>query len=92
MGRPGPTPSIYLRVLLVGYFEGIDSEGGIAWRAADSSGIRLEERQIESGKVLSLSTVLLEPEQSHYFFQLRHPHFGPLALGLFLRPLGYYGS
>jgi transposase len=40
MGRPGLTPGIYFRCLLVGYFEGIDSERGIAWRAADSLGIR----------------------------------------------------
>ena len=31
---------IYFRALLVGYFEGIDSERGIAWRAADSLAIR----------------------------------------------------
>jgi hypothetical protein len=30
----------YFRLLLVGYFEGIDSERGIAWRAADSLGLR----------------------------------------------------
>jgi hypothetical protein len=35
MGRPGLPPGIYFRLLLIGYFEGIDSEGGIAtgiWR------------------------------------------------------------
>ena len=36
MGRPGLPPGQYFRLLLVGYFEGIDSERGIAWRAADS--------------------------------------------------------
>jgi transposase len=36
MGRPGLPPGIYFRLLLIGYFEGIDSERGIAWRAADS--------------------------------------------------------
>jgi transposase len=40
MGRPGLVPGIYFRLLLVGYFEGIDSERGIAWRASDSLGIR----------------------------------------------------
>jgi transposase len=39
-GRPSLTPGIYFRLLLVGYFEGIDSERGIAWRAADSLGLR----------------------------------------------------
>jgi len=40
MGRPGLPPGQYFRLLLVGYFEGIDSERGIAWRAADSLAIR----------------------------------------------------
>src|SRR3954462_4579449 len=40
LGRPGLTPGIYFRLLMVGYFEGIDSERGMAWRAADSLGIR----------------------------------------------------
>src|SRR5918911_731839 len=36
MGRPSLAPGVYFRCLLLGYFEGIDSERGIAWRAADS--------------------------------------------------------
>lgn len=39
-GRPGLAPAVYFRLLLVGYFEGIDSEQGIAWRAADSLALR----------------------------------------------------
>jgi transposase len=39
-GRPSFTPGTYFRLLLIGYFEGIDSERGIAWRAADSLGLR----------------------------------------------------
>ncbi len=39
-GRPSLAPGIYFRLLLVGYFEGIDSERGMAWRAADSLGLR----------------------------------------------------
>ena len=35
-GRPSLPPGRYFRMLLVGYFEGIDSERGIAWRVADS--------------------------------------------------------
>jgi transposase len=31
---------VYFRCLLLGYFEGIDSERGIAWRAADSLSLR----------------------------------------------------
>src|SRR5229473_653045 len=39
-GRPSLVPGIYFRLLLIGYFEGVDSERGIAWRAADSFGLR----------------------------------------------------
>jgi len=39
-GRPSLTPGIYFRILLLAYFEGIDSERGMAWRAADSLGVR----------------------------------------------------
>lgn len=40
MGRPSVAPGVYFRMLLVGYFEGIDSERGIAWRCADSLSLR----------------------------------------------------
>lgn len=40
MGRPGLPPGRYFRLLLIGYFEGIDSERGIAWRVADSLAVR----------------------------------------------------
>jgi transposase len=40
VGRPGMAPGVYFRCLLLGYFEGIDSERGIAWRAADSLSMR----------------------------------------------------
>ena len=36
LGRPSIPPGVYFRMLMVGYFEGIDSERGIAWRCADS--------------------------------------------------------
>lgn len=36
VGRPGIAPGTYFRMLFVGYFEGIDSQRGIAWRCADS--------------------------------------------------------
>ena len=35
-GRPSLTPGTYFRLLLIGDFEGIDSERGMAWRTADS--------------------------------------------------------
>src|SRR5664279_1034181 len=40
MGRPGVTPGIYFRSLMIGYFEGIESERGIAWRLKDSLSLR----------------------------------------------------
>src|SRR5713101_197671 len=40
MGRPSMVPGVYFRMLLLGYFEGIDSERGIAWRVADSFSLR----------------------------------------------------
>ncbi len=40
LGRPGIPPGVYFRMLLIGYFEGIDSERGIAWRCADSLALR----------------------------------------------------
>jgi transposase len=40
MGRPSLPPAMYIRMLLIGYFEGIDSERGIAWRVADSLSLR----------------------------------------------------
>ena len=39
-GRPSIAPGVYFRMLLIGYFEGIDSERGIAWRGADSLALR----------------------------------------------------
>src|SRR5215211_7797541 len=39
-GRPSLPPGRYSRMLLVGYFEGIDSERGLDWRCADSLSLR----------------------------------------------------
>ena len=39
-GRPGVPPGTYFRMLLVGYFEGIGSQRGIAWRCSDSLSLR----------------------------------------------------
>src|SRR5688572_81948 len=41
MGRPSLPPGVYVRCLLVGYFEALDSERGIAWRCADSRSLGL---------------------------------------------------
>ena len=40
IGRPSVPPGVYFRMLLIGYFEGIDSERGIAWRCDDSRTLR----------------------------------------------------
>src|SRR6185295_17927438 len=39
-GRPSIPPGVYFRMLFIGYFEGIDSQRGIAWRCADSRSLR----------------------------------------------------
>src|SRR5262252_5713774 len=40
VGRPGIPPGVYFRMLFVGYFEGLDSQRGIAWRCADSRSLQ----------------------------------------------------
>ena len=40
LGRPSLRPGRYFRMLLIGYFEGLSSERGIAWRVADSLSLR----------------------------------------------------
>ena len=40
MGRPSLAPGRYFRLLMLGFFEEIESERGIAWRAADSLSVR----------------------------------------------------
>jgi transposase len=39
-GRESLPPGVYFRMLLVGYFEGLDSQRGIAWRCCDSLSLR----------------------------------------------------
>jgi hypothetical protein len=40
IGRPGIPPGTYFRMLFVGYFEGLGSQRGIAWRCSDSRSLR----------------------------------------------------
>src|SRR5436190_17963735 len=40
LGRPSMAPGVYFRTLLIGFFEGIGSERGIAWRVSDSLSLR----------------------------------------------------
>jgi transposase len=55
MGRPSLAPGRYFRLLLIGYFEGLDSERAIAWRAADSFALR---------RFLDLELVQVPPDHS----------------------------
>ena len=54
-GRPSVPPGRYCRMLLVGYFEGLESERGIAWRCADSLSLR---------QFLKLGTSAAAPDHS----------------------------
>ena len=40
LGRPSIPPGVYFRMLLVGYFEGLDAQRAIAWRCSDSLALR----------------------------------------------------
>jgi transposase len=40
LGRPSNPPGVYFRMLLRGYFEGVASERGIAWRCRESLSLR----------------------------------------------------
>jgi transposase len=78
MGRPGLTPGIYFRCLLVGYFEGIDSERGIAWRATDSLGVRqflgigLDERSPDHSTISRTRRLIaLETHEQVFSYVLR---------------------
>lgn len=55
MGRPSLAPGRYFRLLLIGYFEGLDSERAIAWRSADSFALR---------RFLDLELVEASPDHS----------------------------
>jgi transposase len=72
-GRPSLTPGTYFRLLLVGYFEGIDSERGIAWRTADSLGLRqylgfgLDEKTPDHSTI-SRTRRLIDVETHHKVF------------------------
>ena len=39
-GRPSIVPGVYFWMLLVGFFEGIESERGICWRCSDSLSLK----------------------------------------------------
>ena len=61
MGRGSIPPGVYFRMILVGYFEGISSQRGIAWRCSDSRslseflGVPVEERDARSFQLVANS-------------------------------------
>jgi transposase len=74
VGRPGLSPGIYFRLLMVRYFEGIDSERGIGWRASDSLSIRSSVRIALDESVADHSTIsrtrrLMDVETHQAVFQ-----------------------
>ena len=74
IGRPSLAPGKYFRLLLIGYFEGIDSERGIAWRCSDSLslrsfvGYRLDELSTEHSTI-SRPRRLIDLETHQQVFQ-----------------------
>lgn len=54
IGRPGLPPGRYFRLLLIGYFEGLDAERAIAWRAAVSFA------GLGKGKTIGIDATTLE--------------------------------
>jgi transposase len=74
IGRPGLAPGKYFRLLLIGYFEGIDSERGISWRCSDSLslrsfvGYRLDELSTEHSTI-SRTRRLIDLETHQEVFQ-----------------------
>jgi transposase len=74
IGRPSLSPGKYFRLLLIGYFEGIDSERGIAWRCSDSLslrsfvGYRLDELSTEHSTI-SRTRRLIDLETHREVFQ-----------------------
>src|ERR1700693_3768051 len=72
-GRPSLTPGTYFRLLLIGYFEGINSERGIAWRTADSLGLREflrigVDEQTPNHSTISRTRRLIDVETHHKVF------------------------
>ena len=59
-GRPSLPPGRYFRMLLIGYFEGIDSERGLEWRCADSLSLHefLRAHRADQGDTASLPGTL----------------------------------
>ena len=83
MGRPSLPPGIYFRLLLIGYFEGIDSERGIAWRAGDSLalrdflGIGLETASLDHSTISRTRRLIdVESHRAVFTWILQCPEYG----------------
>lgn len=73
MGRPSLEPGKYFRLLLIGFFEEIDSERGIAWRCADSFSLRSFvgygiEEAVADHSTISRTRRLMDVETHHEVF------------------------
>ena len=73
-GQPSLPPGVFFRMLLVGYFEGIDSQRGIAWRCADSLSLRQFlglslDKKSPDHSTLTLTRKRLPPEVFEEVFQ-----------------------
>jgi transposase len=87
-GRPGIPPGVYFRMLLIGYFEGLDSQRGIAWRCADSNslktflGYRLTEATPDHSSLTNIRKRLpLEVHEEVFAFVLRMAQLKKLLKG-----------
>src|SRR5436190_10263124 len=73
LGRPSLPPGQYFRIMMIGFFEGLDSERGIAWRLADSLtlrqflSIRLDEKTPDH-VTISRTRRLIDAETHHRIF------------------------
>jgi transposase len=82
LGRPSIPPGVYFRMLFVGFFEGIDSQRGIAWRCSDSLSIR---------EFIGLGVADRAPDHSSLtVIRQRLPH--AVYEGVFAFVLGMVGS
>jgi transposase len=78
MGRESIPPGVYFRMILVGYFEGISSQRGIAWRCSDSRslaeflGVPLEEETPDHSSLSRIHSRLpLEVHEAMFRFVLQ---------------------
>ena len=88
VGRESIPPGVYFRMLLVGYFEGLDSQRGIAWRCADSLslraflGIPLHEATPDHSSLTKIRQRLpLDVHEEVFVFVLRLAHQRKLLRG-----------